>query len=59
MTKPITTLYPASFSRPPRVVDKAEVRRVGPNGTGHLCATCGATTYGLSDACGRCGSRVR
>ncbi len=30
-------------------------RRVGGNGTGRRCRSCGAITFGLSDKCGRCG----
>ena len=39
------------------VIRRAGAERVGANGTGRICAACGAYTWGLSDACGRCGRR--
>lgn len=37
------------------IVRAHPIVKVGENGTGRACSFCGAVTFGLAEACGRCG----
>ena len=55
MSEVLARLYPPTRQHPARIVD---VALIGPNATGRTCGKCFATTYGLSDRCGRCGASM-